>query len=309
MAEMLASREVVEAVVQAKSKGKKSVFVPKSDDISPNMIADEFDKPGRYSLDARFVDQLRPHVFVEAGKYLRGTSSNEEAILLRLGSAVLPIEKPQRSIYLEAFHIDKYPITNEEYSRFVESTGYRAEGISDCGTWLSYYSHGKELHPVVCVSWKDIQSYCRWAEKRLPTEAEWEKAARGTDGRIFPWGNQFDESRCNSTNYQFGTGRGFGSTTPVDAFPDGVSPYGCYDMVGNVWELVSDWLDISTNNGGNYYAISPPRNPKGPSSGQIRVMRGGAFSTHTSNCRCAFRIGPDSSTQFDRVGFRCVVDG
>lgn len=208
------------------------------------------------------------------------------------------------------------------FAEFVRATGYTAEGTR-YGTWLQYAKPGKEKHPVVSVSGNDIMAYCRWAGKRLPTEAEWEKASRGTDGRIWPWGNTWDQTKCNARESGIrpatavniariqaylaelkaaGKEGGIGTTTPVDSYPKGRSPYGCYDMVGNVWELVADWLSF------DYYTWAPKRNPKGPPNGIFRVMRGGAFSTLLGNCRCAYRIGPDSSTQFDRVGFRCAKD-
>lgn len=248
-------------------------------------------------------------IFIPAGEFIRGTSLEEEKILLRYGSAVLPIEKPQRKIYLDAYYIDKYPLTNQLYAKFVKATGYRPEGTAS-GIWKDYYDIGKELHPVVSVSLNDIWAYCQWASKRLPTEAEWEKAARGVDGRLFPWGNEPDQNKCNAKIYRISSsiekGIGIAETTPVNAYPDGKSPFGCYDMMGNVWEFVADWLDVSFEGQENYYSTCPAQNPQGPLYGTTHVMRGGAFSTLLSNCRCAFRIGPDSSTQFDRVGFRCA---
>lgn len=241
-------------------------------------------------------------VFVPAGEFFRGTTEQDGDQLLRDGSAVMPVEKPQRKIYLDSFFIDVYPVTNEQYLTFVNQTGYMPQGIKGFGTWRDYYEPGKEKHPVVCVSLFDMMVYATWAGKHLPTEAEWEKASRGTDTRLWPWGNDFDPSRCNAKESKIG------HTTPVDMFPDGKSPYGCFDMVGNVWEIVSDWFDVTHRGMENYYQTSPARNPQGPGSGIAHVMRGGAFSTLLGNCRCSFRICYDSSTQWDRVGFRLVKD-
>lgn len=248
------------------------------------------DEVGEYAFDLDAED-LPPKdmVFVPAGEFIMGTSDEEYKIIPQ----AFPCDRPQRRVYLDAFYIDPFPVTNEDYGRFVQETDYSPEGTK-YGTWRDFASAGKERHPVVSVSWNDILAYCKWSGKRLPTEAEWEKASRGTDGRIWPWGNEWDARKCNSQQNKIG------ATTPVDRYPQGRSPYGCFDMVGNVWELVSDWLAL------DYYQWGPTRNPKGPPSGITHVMRGGAFSTRPECCRCAFRIGPDSSTQFDRVGFRCA---
>ena len=231
-------------------------------------------------------------VLIPAGYFLMGSNEDIDE-LLRYGAALMPIEKPQRKIYLDAYYMDIYPVTNAEFARFINTTGYKAEGTK-YGLWKDYAGAGKERHPVVSVSRNDMLAYCQWVNKRLPTEAEWEKASRGTNGRIWPWGNDFDLLKCNAKESEIG------QTTPVDKYPKVKSPYGCYDMVGNVWEIVNDWMDF------DYYKSGPTRNPEGPDFGLAPVMRGGAFSTLLANCRCAFRICPDSSTQFDRVGFRCA---
>lgn len=156
---------------------------------------------------------------IPAGKFLMGTDSeqsNEQ-------------NHPQHSVDLPAYKIDKYPVTNAQYARFVAATGHRPPS-----TWVNgKIPGGRELHPVNLVSWYDANSYAQWAGKRLPSEAEWEKAARGTDGRRWPWGNVMEPSRLN-TYYNVG------STTPVTAHPQGASPYGIMDMAGNVSEWTAD---------------------------------------------------------------------
>ncbi len=305
---------VVRALVTANSNGKISIYIPslaelKTDPLQTNGLNLGLEQLQKNKLPAHGNLQYSPEqeIYVSEGEFIRGTSDKEEQYLLQVGGSVLPIEKPQRQIYLDSFYIDKYPVTNKDYKTFVEMSGYEPEGIRQWGIWEKYYDVGKEAHPVVCVSWQDILAYCDWAGKRLPTEAEWEKAARGTDGRIFPWGNELDEGRCNATNY-IHAAKNEQHTSSIDNYPNGKSPYGCYDMVGNVWEIVRDWLDIGDGLKGTYYSVAPYQNPSGPTYGDIHVMRGGAFSTHIANCRCAFRIGPDSDTPFDRVGFRCARD-
>ena len=210
-------------------------------------------------------------------------------------------ENPVHRVYLDAYHIDRYPVTNAEYKKFVEATGHRKPSH-----WKgSDYPPDQASHPVVNVSWKDAVAYAQWAGKRLPTEAEWEKAARGTDGRRYPWGDEWDKSKCNVWE------SGIGGTTPVGKYsPVGDSPYGGADMAGNVWEWCNDWYN------GGYYTISPARNPMGPPSGKTRtkVVRGGAWygngdSAWYSNgdsARSAYRGNLDPSDRDDDVGFRCA---
>jgi len=186
-------------------------------------------------------------------------------------------ERPQHRVYLNSYFIDKYPVTNAQFEHFVEDTGYLTDAerndsglIADFrGIWKNgkgvswrYYFLAKTMnHPVVLVSPNDAIAYCEWAGKRLPTEAEWEKAARGTDGRKYPWGNapEPDDTHANFM------GRG---TKPVGSYSTGVSPYGCFDMAGNVWEWSHDLYDAF------YYQKSPESNPRGADSSSKRVNRG-----------------------------------
>lgn len=214
----------------------------------------------------------------------------------------MPVERPQRKIYLDEFYIDKYPVTNEQFELFESSNRFRTPSFKDYGNWKDYYEKGQENYPIVCVPFEIMNLYALWVGKRLPTEAEWEKASRGDDKRLWPWGNDFSPDKCNAKESQIV------HLTPVDKFESYKSPYGCVDMVGNCWELVSDWYDVDYSEMHNYYAVSPQKNPRGPETGIVHVIRGGAFSTLLGNCRCSFRIGYDSSTKWDRVGFRCARD-
>jgi formylglycine-generating enzyme required for sulfatase activity len=150
-------------------------------------------------------------------------------------------------------------------------------------------------HPIVNVSWQDAYAYAKWAGASLPTEAQWEKAARGADGRMFPWGNQFDTSKCNESSKELLR------TQPVGSYPDGASLYGCMDMAGNAWEYCSDWYSP------NYYDISPLRNPTGPKQGIERSLRGGSwFDNMANNERCSRRARILPSNRDYHNGFRCV---
>lgn len=212
-------------------------------------------------------------------------------------------EKPQRRVYVDACYISRYPVTQAQYARFVREAGHRVPYVEE--EWAAPYNwdqarkappQGKEQHPVVLVSWDDAVAHCRWAGLRLPTEAEWEKAARGTDGRIYPWGNAWDAARCNSIE---GGKRG---TTPVGAYsPAGDSPYDCADMAGNVWEWCADWYDDG------YYRRLPTRSPTGPDSGQYRVLRGGSWQYDSNWVRSARRYGHHPDLRNNLFGFRCGV--
>jgi len=143
----------------------------------------------------------------------------------------LEVERPPHPVSVAAFEIDKFEVTNEQFEKFVAETGYATEAEKAGDTSWRYWAKDKSNHPVVKVSWNDAVAFCEWAEKRLPTEAEWEKAARGTDGFTYPWGNDWDVNKVNAKE------SGYRGTTIVGSFPSGASPYGVMDMAGNVSEL------------------------------------------------------------------------
>ncbi len=232
-------------------------------------------------------------VFVPAGNFTMGFPAD-------LGSDV---KRPQRAVYLDAFYIDKTEVTNAQFARCVDAGKCGAPTTCDWGS-PTYGVAWKTDHPVVCVSWDDAMVYCAWAGKRLPTEAEWEKAARGTDGRVYPWGNK--EPDCGRLNYWGNDQAGgcVGNTAPVASYPSGASPYGALDMAGNVSEWVADWYDES------YYAHAPRNNPTGPGSGSMRVFRGSSRGSWGGISTSDGRVDSYSSTtpdvRFDDLGFRCA---
>jgi formylglycine-generating enzyme required for sulfatase activity/predicted Ser/Thr protein kinase len=199
-------------------------------------------------------------------------------------------ETPRHKVYLDEYWIGLYPVTNAQFQVFLVDSGY---------AWGKNIPNGKLDYPVVKVIWKDAQKFCIWAsqrcgvEVRLPAEAEGEKAARGPDGRIYPWGNQApDPSMANFIP-------GSGGPCPVGSHPAGASPYGAQDMAGNVWEWVQDWYS------GFYYANSPASNPPGPSFGNYRVLRGGAWGNVSRNVRAALRTWGYPVNRNVNCGFRC----
>ena len=248
------------------------------------------------------------------------------------GSGGLPDEQPERAVLLSAFYIDRFEVTNEAYLLFVSLTGHRMPENSNPAATLWKDRRpmpGIERHPVVNVSWTDAEAYCRWAGKRLPTEAEWEKAARGTDGRRYPWGDQWDVLLTNSASYwagrtvQFDSGadweafwvKGEGAhiakekglngevlTMPVGSFPGSVSVYGLFDMAGNVAEWVQDWYDP------NYYPSGPLTNPTGPPRGAIKSMRGGSWLKPAVSLRTSDRDWGTIDSRPSGTGFRCAQD-
>ncbi|MEW6609299.1 MAG: SUMF1/EgtB/PvdO family nonheme iron enzyme [bacterium] len=227
-------------------------------------------------------------VLVEGGEFIMGMHNGDNTY-------------PQRKVYLASFYIDKYEVTNEQYIRFLNAMGKHDGYINleseyckiEKPNGLYKVKAGYEKYPVVEVSWDGANRYARWAGKRLPTEAEWEKAARGTEGRKYPWGDIFDRNKCNISMQR---------VTPVGNFPQGKSPYGCEDMAGNVCEWVADWYDS------NYYENSPSINPKGPNIGHYRVWRGGSYLGNQITTQCFIRnyLAPDKSR--NSSGFRCARD-
>lgn len=227
-----------------------------------------------------FIEFVR----VPAGKFLMGSNP-----LVDMGAQ--PDELPLREVEIPEFWIGKFPVTVEQYTVFADATGRE--------TPIEFPT--KSHHPVTHVTWYDAAVFCRWAsdltgkEVRLPTEAEWEKTARGTDGRLYPWGNTFDPTCLNSAE------GGLAHTTPIDQFPNGASPFGALDLAGNVWEWVNDWYSP------NYYQDAPPFAPAGPEMGYYKALRGGAWFSDPSRVRSADRTHFNPESRYDYVGFRCVL--
>jgi formylglycine-generating enzyme required for sulfatase activity len=206
-------------------------------------------------------------------------------------------EQPVHSVTLDSFWIDRTEVTNAQYARCVANGICSPRSKSSSPTRDSYYGDSQyDAYPVIYVNWSDATTYCEWAGGRLPTEAQWEYAARGPDGHIYPWGDNLPDDTL--VNYNFYVG----DTTEVGSYPDGVSWVGALDMAGNVWEWVNDWYD------GEYYASSPPKNPRGPGAGDWRMVRGGSWHDDEENVRAAYRliVHPDDRT--GNNGFRCVVE-
>jgi formylglycine-generating enzyme required for sulfatase activity len=203
------------------------------------------------------------------------------------------IERPPHTVFVEAFEIDVFEVTNEQFAKFVEETGYVTDAEKAGDTPWRFYAKDKPKHPVVKVSWNDAKAFCEWAGKRLPTEAEWEKAARGTDGRIYPWGNEWDVAKANTKE------AGYRGTTIVGSFPDGASPYGVMDMAGNVAEWTSDWFQP--------YPGYPGGDPEAQYFGEkYRVIRGGGWFSDKELVRTTERSASSVELANDDVGFRCA---
>ena len=225
--------------------------------------------------------QDRSMVLVPAGEFIMGSSTGEAD------------ERPERRVYLDAFFMDQDHTTVEQYAKFLEATSHDAPPEWNI---MSRAMHQKR--PVVNVEWADAAAYCTWAGKRQPTEAEWEKAARGTDGRIYPWGNE-SPTRVHA-NFRKETWSNHYVLSTVGSYEDGKSPSGINDMAGNVWEWVSDWYDSE------YYMTAPLRNPTGSAAGMSKVVRGGSWGSGPEGLRSAKRETHVPSFQGYGTGFRCA---
>ena len=216
-------------------------------------------------------------------------------------------EHPQHTVYLDDFLIGKYEVTNEQYAEFLNAIGKNDDGAGHIFVKLDIasikfknqiYKSVKrwEDYPVVGVSWYGAKAYAEWEGGRLPTEAEWEKVARGSDGREWPWGNLWGAANCNSWE------SGLHRPAPVGSYPMGASPYGVHDLAGNVYEWVADWYQA------DYYKASPLRNPKGPNSGDFRVLRSGSWAELANKCRPSVRFGQPPINGDSDFGFRIAKD-
>ena len=209
-------------------------------------------------------------------------------------------EQPQRVIYLDAYYMDKYEVTNADYNRFTRMLKRPAPFVPVFEDDVNLLKG--DMQPVVGVTWLDAFAYCKWAGKRIPTEAEWEKAARGEDGRSWPWGDTFNPKLTNGR----GEDDGFKYSAPVGSFEKGRSVYGLYDMAGNVSEWVADWYDQF------YYKVAPFKNPKGPEDPGINKVlsyRGGSFNNIGHDLRGSKRFGGAHEERGESsVGIRCARD-
>lgn len=267
-------------------------------------------KKRRYLIFAAFFTSL---LLLQEGVYLLNagelpTSANgrKEMALIPAGEFIMGMKDddplglvwatPQRKVFLPAYYIDKYEVTNREYKKFVDATGRKApfdERYDTIYNWkYGKYHENLDDHPVALVDWYDADAYCRWAGKRLPAEEEWEKAARGTDGLLWPWGNKFDKFKANTVDFEVEM------TMPVGSFPEGASPYGVMDMAGNVFEWTSSW-----------YKAHPGSKHKHPDYGETyKVTRGGAWTSYADPYAYAMsRTAQPSDYKHRSIGFRCSM--
>jgi len=236
-------------------------------------------------------------VLVPGGEFLMGTSDAD----VEAYAEILPLQKaarydnerPQRAVHVDPFWIDQTEVTNSQYARFLEETDYVPEHYLSARLWTD------PDMPALVLVWEDAAVYAQWAGKRLPTEAEWEKAARGTDGRFWPWGSVWD-STVLSGNDGTGLEDGYVEFAPVGQFPQSASVYGALDMAGNAWEWVSDRYDPA------YYTYGPAVNPQGPGTGDGHVLKGGGWAENKAFTRAASRVGGNPGSLL--IGFRCAMD-
>jgi formylglycine-generating enzyme required for sulfatase activity len=222
-----------------------------------------------------------PMVLIPEGPFLMGSNEGE------------PYERPFREVHLDAFYVDCYSITNAQYAQFVKDTGYQIQG-----RWPEGYQRiWGDQHPAVYLTWFDAKAYAQWAGKRLASEAEWEKAARGVDGRRYPWGNRWDPQKCWCWE------AGARGPAPVGSCAGDVSPFGVHDMAGNVTDWLEDWVLASS------YEAWPSRNPRGPTMSTDRACRGGNwFSNDRGEFTCFCRGAQNPVSNQQTLGFRCILE-
>jgi formylglycine-generating enzyme required for sulfatase activity len=239
-------------------------------------------------------------VKIPEGRFLRGSPPE----------VGLSDEHPQKQLHLSAFEIDLVPVTFGDFARFIEAGGYRQRALWSEAGWEALQRDGwarprfigepewshvtAQAQPVCGLSFWEAEAYAAYLGKRLPTEAEWEKAARGTKGPLYPWGDEWIDGCCSAR------GGPVRAAPPVGSFPRGASPYGVLDMAGGVWEWCADWYQA------DYYARAPDRDPTGPPSGELKVARGGAWNALPLQNRTANRNAWKPTARFSNLGFRCA---
>lgn len=297
-----------------------------------------FDNSSR--IEPQFKSSKKDMNYIEGGEFMMGTQSKD--------SFPADGERPVHKVYVDSFYMDTCTVTNEDFSQFMKDTNYKTDAEKFGWSFVFYSFLSAETakkvkhivqntpwwcvvegahwacpegedstianrmnHPVVHVSWNDALEYCKWAGKRLPTEAEWEFSARGgLEQKEHPWGNDLNpdgQHHCNIWQGKFPNENtiddGYSGTAPAKSFPE--NGYGLYNMTGNVWEWCSDWFTKSIHNRGGQ------KNPQGPHSGETKLIKGGSYLCHKSYCN-RYRVSarssntPDSST--GNMGFRCVAD-
>ncbi len=261
-----------------------STFTP----IPPTATFTQAVTPSPTPLLERIIDDFGvPMVLVPGGSFLMGSAYGALD------------EAPEHFVTLDTYYIDQYEVTNARYAECVTAGVCAPPTLIESTTHPNYYDNPEFAnYPVIQVTWPMAQAYCERRGARLPTEAEWEKAARGSDGRPFPWGEE--EPDCSFANFWGGGPNCVGDVSEVGLYEKGVSPFGLFDMAGNVWEWVLDWY------GEGYYADSPEANPRGPSTGQHRALRGGSWSGEIMSIRTTTRGRNLPNKSYNYVGFRCV---
>ena len=269
-----------------------SSAAPAGNNVAPSPVAMEVSTPAitattDASESAELIDSKGVAMrLVPAGNFIAGSDNG------------FPEEKPVHTVYLDDFYIDKFEVTNALYKACVDAGVCSPPQKTGSFTRSNYYGDSEyDNFPVVFVTWEEAQAYCQWRGMKLPTEAQWEKAARGTDGRIYPWGNDASPSNANFND-------SVGDTTAVGSYENGKSPYGVYDMAGNAWEWVADWFSST------YYLETPLTNPTGPALGEYRVLRGGSWHDDSTIITTSNR-GWNQLEYFENTdfGFRCATDG
>lgn len=278
--------------------------LPPADETTETENAPATEPPLEPSIDPNdFTDSMGVEMrLVPAGEFTMGVSAQSALEDCQKYQSDCQLdwftdEEPVREVYLDAYYMDLYEVTNASYRACVEAGECLEPTNTGSATRADYFYEAEfNFYPVIHVDWTMAQTYCEWRGARLPTEAEWEKAARGNDGRTYPWGEGIDPSLANYAD------SGFGDTVEAGDYGDGASPYGILDMAGNVWEWVMDWYNSS------YYQFSLLSNPFGPDSGEFHVLRGGSWADTGNLLRASVRGRDDPEVIQDRgFGFRCVL--